>query len=87
MLPLRVRVDLGAMAINGYFAFPKSPRLQPRLSDDLMSYPGHLTKCSWCILQPQPSGLWREREKERDRERKRERKKRKRKTTAFLTKL
>ena len=25
MLPLRVRVDLGGMAIKGYAAFPKAP--------------------------------------------------------------
>ena len=30
MLPLRARVDLGAMAMKGYFAFPKaSPLLEP----------------------------------------------------------
>ena len=27
--PLRVRVDLEVMAMNGYAAFPKSPRLEP----------------------------------------------------------
>ena len=27
MLPLRARVDLGAMAMNGYSAFPKAPTL------------------------------------------------------------
>ena len=27
MLPLWVRVDLGAMAMKGYFAFPKAPEL------------------------------------------------------------
>ena len=27
VLPLRARVDLGAMAIKGYSAFPKVPRL------------------------------------------------------------
>ena len=30
MLPLRVRVDLGAMAMNGYSTFPKSPSLAMR---------------------------------------------------------
>ena len=29
MLPLRARVDLGAIAINGYFAFPKDLSLEP----------------------------------------------------------
>ena len=28
MLPLRVRVDLGAMTIKGYSIFPKSARLE-----------------------------------------------------------
>ena len=27
VLPLRARVDLGAMAMEGYFAFPKAPTL------------------------------------------------------------
>ena len=27
MLPLRARVDLGAMAMKGYSAFPKAPAL------------------------------------------------------------
>ena len=34
VLPLRVRVDLGAMAMKGYSAFPKAP-------DCLVLYPGH----------------------------------------------
>ena len=36
MLPLQSRVDVGAMAIKGYSAFPKAPP-----SDCLMSYPEH----------------------------------------------
>ena len=36
MLPLRARVDLGAMAMKGYSAFPKAPA-----SDCLVSYSGH----------------------------------------------
>ena len=36
MLPLRDRVDLGAMAIKRYSAFPAAS-----LSDCLVSYPGH----------------------------------------------
>ena len=39
MLPLRVRVDLGAMAMKGYFAFPKA--LVASSSDCLVSYLGH----------------------------------------------
>ena len=45
-----------------YSTFPKSPG--SLLSDGLMSYQGHLLmdgltpqqRCSWCILQPQPTG-------------------------------
>ena len=37
MLPLRARVELGAMAMKGYSAFPKAPAP----SDFLVSYPGH----------------------------------------------
>ena len=29
VLPLRVRVNLGAMAIKGYYSFPKALRLEP----------------------------------------------------------
>ena len=38
VLPLRARVDLGAMAIEGYSAFPKAGTSP---SDCLVSYPGH----------------------------------------------
>ena len=42
VLPLRARVDLGAMAMKGYSAFPKAPALlEPSPSDCLVSYPGH----------------------------------------------
>ena len=42
MLPLRDRVDLGAMAMKGYSAFPKAPALlETSPSDCLVSYPGH----------------------------------------------
>ena len=39
MLPLRVRVDLGAMAVKGYSTFSKA---EASLSDSLMSYPRRL---------------------------------------------
>ena len=40
MLPLWARVDLGAIAMKGYSAFPKAPAgTSP--SDCLVSYPGH----------------------------------------------
>ena len=29
VLPLRNRVDIGVMAMKGYFTFPKTPRLKP----------------------------------------------------------
>ena len=39
MLPLRARVDLGAMVMKGYSAFPKVPAFLERLpSDSLVSY-------------------------------------------------
>ena len=34
-------MDLGAMAIKGYFVFPKAPALLKPQSDCLMSYTGH----------------------------------------------
>ena len=65
MLPLWARVDLGAMAIKGYSAFPKaSELLEPHHQIYLVSYPGHslegltpLQRSSQCILQPQPTGF------------------------------
>ena len=42
MLPLRARVDLRAMAMKEYTAFPKAPAsLEPTPSDCLVSYPEH----------------------------------------------
>ena len=38
MLPLRARVDLGAIAMKGYSAFPKA---QTSPSDCFVSYLGH----------------------------------------------
>ena len=55
MLPIWMRVNLGAMAIKGYSTLPRS-------SDCLMSYLGHslglalMQRFSWCILQPKSSG-------------------------------
>ena len=45
VLPLRVRVNLGAMAMKSYSASPKIALLEP------------LQRCSQSILQPQPTGL------------------------------
>ena len=42
MLPLRVRVDLGAISLKGYFVFPKAfALLEPHHQIVLVSYPGH----------------------------------------------
>ena len=42
MLPLWGRVDLGAMTMKSYTAFPKNPSITEALqSDCLISYPGH----------------------------------------------
>ena len=42
VLPLWANVDLGAMAIKGYNAFPKAPALlEPHPLECLVSYPGH----------------------------------------------
>ena len=44
MLPLRARVDMGAMATKGCSAFPQTPALlEPH------------NQSSRCILQPQPA--------------------------------
>ena len=62
MLPLRARVDLRAMAMKGYPAFPKAPALLESHHQIVLRYiqdircGGGLTllqRCSWCILQPQ----------------------------------
>ena len=64
VLPFRVSVDLGAMAMKGYSAFPKAPALlEPHYQTVLCHIQdtrwGGLTllqRCSRCILQPQPTG-------------------------------
>ena len=65
MLPLQVRVDLGALAIKGYSAFPKSSSITGTSpSDCLVSYLGHslvgfftpLQRSTWCILHLQLTG-------------------------------
>ena len=65
MLPLWDRVDLGAMAIKGYSAFPKAPA-SLESHHQIVSY--HIQDTHWgrgltplerssqCILQPQPTG-------------------------------
>ena len=53
MLPLRARLNLGAMAMKGYSAFPKAPPLLD-LHYHISFTP--LLRCSWCILQPQLTG-------------------------------
>ena len=65
VLPLQASVDLGAMAMKGYTAFPKAPaslnfiiRLFSAISRTMVAG-GVLTplqKCSRCILNPQPTG-------------------------------
>ena len=63
MLPLRARVDIRAMTIKGYTAFPNAPALLGRHSQIVWSYikDTHLggsylsARCSRCILQPQPT--------------------------------
>ena len=73
VLTLRVRVDLGAIAMKGYSTFPKFSRLQPRHQiilchiQDTRVCGGVLPpiqRCNRCILQPQPTGLWTQPEKE-----------------------
>ena len=64
MLPLQARVDLVAIAMKGYSAFPKTPALPELHHEIVLSYPWHslrgggggltlLQRCSRCILQPQ----------------------------------
>ena len=66
MLPLQVRVNLGAIAMKRYSTFPKAPGLEP-CHHCLMSYLEHslvedalssLQRCSLCILQPQLTELF-----------------------------
>ena len=69
MLPFWVRVELGAMAMNGCSAFPKAPTsLEPTIrsfsvtSKTLIGGRSlgvgltPLQRCCQCILQPQPTG-------------------------------
>ena len=65
MLPLRARVDLGAMAMKRVLRIPQSSSTAGTSpSDCLVSYPGNslgggvppLQRCSQCILQPQLTG-------------------------------
>ena len=65
VLPLRARVDRGAMAIKGYSAFPKAPALleppheifQCHIQDTSGERSlNRLQKCSLCILQPLLTG-------------------------------
>ena len=60
MLPLRIRVDPGTMAMKGYSAFPKAPPLLELNPQIVISWTpvvrGVLTplqRSSWCVLQPQ----------------------------------
>ena len=66
VLPLRARVDLGAISMKEYSAFPQSSCITgTSLSDCLVSYLGSsfggrghtpLQRCSRCFLQPLPTG-------------------------------
>ena len=63
MLPLRVRVNLGAMAMKrGLLHIPQISKIGNLTSEGLMSYLGHsmgltpLQRSSPCILQPQLTG-------------------------------
>ena len=65
VLPFQARVDLGAMAMKGYSAFPKVPAsLEPHhqivYCHIQETHWGRgltpLQRCSWCTLQP-PSRL------------------------------
>ena len=63
---LQVRVDLAAMAMKGYSTFPKAPKLETHHQMVLWHIQDthigggksftFLQRCSWCILQPQPTG-------------------------------
>ena len=67
MLPFRARVDLGAMVMKRCSTVPKKPQHHRKLTISLFSITtrplvgvGVLTplqRCSWCILQPQPTEL------------------------------
>ena len=64
VLPHRVRMDLGARAMKGYFAFPKAHLLLEPHQQIFSVISGHalmrsysLQRSSRCTLQPQSSGL------------------------------
>ena len=64
MLPLRHRLNLGAIAIKRYFSFLKEPALQEPHHQIVLSHNrtlgwrslAQLQRCSRCIPQHQPSG-------------------------------
>ena len=63
MVPLQARVDMGAMAMKRYSAFPKTPELLEShhhivcyIWDTCCKGLTPLQRCSQCILQPQPTG-------------------------------
>ena len=63
--PLRVKVDLGAIAMKEYSAFPKLPALLKPHCQIILCYILFtrwrgltlLQRCNRCILQPQPTGF------------------------------
>ena len=64
VLAIPVRVDLGAMEIKGYSAFLKDPGLkrhqqtvQCHIQDTRFWSLTSLRRCSWHILQPQPTSF------------------------------
>ena len=77
MLPLWARMDLGAMAMKGYSAFPKAPaslephqRLFSVISRTLVEEGlTPLQSCSQCILQLQLTKQRKKKEKKKERER------------------
>ena len=68
MLPLRARVDQGAMAMKGYFAFPKAlTLLEPHNQVAKCHIRGThwvgvgltpLQRCNLCIVKPQLIRVW-----------------------------
>ena len=58
LLLLRGWVDLGAMAIKGYFVYPEAPDCLVSYQDTHGSSLTPLYRCSRCILQLQPTGLF-----------------------------
>ena len=59
MLLLQASLDLGAMAVKEYSAFPKAPALLETQHDCLMSYLGHslVGRCCQYILQEAGWGI------------------------------